>query len=228
MATTAPTVEEALKVLESNLDSITGNTQLVAALKKAMEDNEEKDKSARGKGAADDDNEKNKDAKGKGAADDDDDKNKDAADDDDSEENGEKPFTGKRGKRGKKASDDDDDEKEAKIAQLQAALDKTNNQLTIMKTKPLVDRMLTARLDAGMDPEAVKKMQTGLYAATEKQILQRYEEDKVFLEGGIGLVASAADTSQMPGLPQEPIPFNGGLDASQNMPSGKTLEEMLP
>ena len=118
----------------------------------------------------------------------------------------------KKSKKSKDAMDKDEDIKELKKqnASLTASV-------TFMQSKPTIDKMLTARLAAGMSQEEVSKFGKSLYGKSVDEINQRYSEDQKLFKKP--LVASQ---------PKVEIPFNGydsalvGSDDSE-----QTLEELL-
>ena len=206
-------IEESLNNLENQVGSLIGTDHeddtkeaKFATFKKAYDDlSDEEKKQAR---KAMDDEEEKKQAM-------DDDEHEKQASDDDSEKDAKRS---KRSKKSKKSMDDDDDtSKDEKIASLTASLEKMQSDMAIMQSKPRIEQMLKARLDAGMPAEQVKAFEKTLYGKSISEIKKRYDEDKALF----------ASTSATPSYvkPEEEIPFyEGSLVASA---AGTTVEEML-
>ena len=189
--------------------------------RKAFDDDDDKKKDARM--ASDDDDDKKKDARR--ASDDDDDKKKDArrASDDDDDKKKDARRT---------ASDHDDDDKDRKIASLTASLN-------FHISKPVIDKMLSARVRSGMPQPELDAFKKSLYGKTVSEIQQRFDEDRHLFASNNRLLSAPNDSSSHYSYDgndnARPVPFidgSGGADLSQPLDasvggSDKTLEEMF-
>ena len=189
--------------------------------RKAFDDDDDKKKDARR--ASDDDDDKKKDARR--ASDDDDDKKNDArrASDDDDDKKKDARRT---------ASDHDDDDKDRKIASLTASLN-------FHISKPVIDKMLSARVRSGMPQPELDAFKKSLYGKTVSEIQQRFDEDRHLFASNNRLLSAPNDSSSHYSYDgndnARPVPFIDGsvgadlgqsLDASAGG-SDMTLEEMF-
>ena len=134
----------------------------------------------------------------------------------------------KQAKKSKKSMDEEDekhqakksndDEKDKKIASLTASLQKLTSEMVITKTKPIVDKMLKARSEAGMAQDELAKFEQSFYGKSVAEIQQRYNEDKaLFGKASNPITEMATSESEIPFYEGE---GSGALTA-------KTLEEVL-
>ena len=189
--------------------------------RKAFDDDDDKKKDARR--ASDDDDDKKKDARR--ASDDDDDKKKDArrASDDDDDKKKDARRT---------ASDHDDDDKDRKIASLTASLN-------FHISKPVIDKMLSARVRSGMPQPELDAFKKSLYGKTVSEIQQRFDEDRHLFASNNRLLSAPNDSSSHYSYDGNddvrPVPFidgSSGADLGQSLDasvggSDMTLEEMF-
>ena len=179
-------------------------TQLEASIKGELDDNKEKDLDAKiraamvKKAVEDMTDEEKKEARK-------------AFEESEPEEDDEEEQKESKGKKSKEHDEGEDEDMKkalaAKDKQIQALVASINS----IKAQPIIEKMLTARRQAGMSEEAVAKFKSSLYGKSLQEIQSRYDEDKM-------LFAS----EQSVDIPND-IPFNGqGLTASD-----KTLEELL-
>lgn len=125
-----------------------------------------------------------------------------------------------------------------RLGRLEAAENRT-------RSKPLVERMLLARANAGMPDEDLIAFRRQMLSASYKEVRERYDSEAVLLgrtpaigadAGGYGNALIASD-----GVRPDPIPFNGGRTSASLQASvstlldvgrggeldGKTMEEAL-
>ena len=192
--------------------------------RKAFDDDDDKKKDARR--ASDDDDDKKKDARRASDHDYDDDKKKDArrANDDDDDE--------KKKDARRIASDHEDDDKDRKIASLTASLN-------FHISKPVIDKMLSARVRSGMPQPELDAFKKSLYGKTVSEIQQRFDEDRHLFASNNRLLSAPNDSSSHYSYDgndnARPVPFidgSSGADLGQSLDasaggSDMTLEEMF-
>ena len=151
------------------------------------------------------------------------------ASDDDEEEDDEDEddnMIAKKSRKGRKARkamshDDEKDPKDAKIASLSAALTRATNIITRKEAEPLVNEMLTARANAGMDTEALTAFRNSMYKMTLPEIQQRHKEDAALLGHGY------AGTEQEASTPYPSVPFVASATQGSGDTNSKSLSEMF-
>ena len=155
-------------------------------------------------------------------------KSKKAMNDDEHEGNDDEDKTAKKSKKANeeeekqakkaKAMDDKMEEKDQQIAALTASVN-------YMEAKPLIEKQLLARKQAGMSEEALTKFGKTFYGKSVNEIKQRLEEDRLLFPRRSALIASSAEADV-----DSEIPFNGEeekLLVAKDNGSDKTLEELF-
>ena len=192
--------------------------------RKAFDDDDNKKKDARRASDHDYDDDKKKDARRASDHDYDDDKKKDArraSDDDDDKK-----------KDARRIASDHEDDKDRKIASLTASLN-------FHISKPVIDKMLSARVRSGMPQPELDAFKKSLYGKTVSEIQQRFDEDRHLFASNNRLLSAPNDSSSHYSYDGNddvrPVPFidgSGGADLSRPLDasvggSDMTLEEMF-
>ena len=130
------------------------------------------------------------------------------------------------------ASDHDDDDKDRKIASLTASLN-------FHISKPVIDKMLSARVRSGMPQPELDAFKKSLYGKTVSEIQQRFDEDRHLFASNNRLLSAPNDSSSHYSYDgndnARPVPFidgSSGADLGQSLDasaggSDMTLEEMF-
>lgn len=112
------------------------------------------------------------------------------------------------------------EEKDKQIASLTASVN-------YLSATPMIEAMLTARRNVGVDEKDISSFKSSLYGKSPKEIESIYNSEKALYasnrsRGGFTITPPTESVSNVSN-----IPFNGGNLEASGDDAGKTLEELL-